>query len=97
MKKILIGCFYLAAALVLGALLAALAANLPFLSWLAFGESIGISVESPMVIDLSVIKLAFGLEFGITIAHILCFIGAFFAYLYTIKSMRKNEVYENEE
>lgn len=80
MRKMLLGGFFLVAAVIIGALVAAGAQNIPFLSWLAFGKSIGLSTSSPMIIDLSVIKLAFGFEMGLTIAHIICFIGAFFAY-----------------
>ena len=69
----------------------------PFLSWLAFGKSIGIPADSPAVLDLSVIKLAFGFEVGVTVAHILCFIGAFVGYKYTVKRMRLGERDEYEK
>ena len=42
MRKTLIAVFYLVAAVVIGALVAAATAQIPFLSWLAFGKSIGI-------------------------------------------------------
>ena len=58
MRKTLIAVFYLVAAVVIGALVAAATAQIPFLSWLAFGKSIGIPADSPAVLDLSVIKLA---------------------------------------
>ena len=70
MRKMLLFGFYLVAAVVVGALLAAAATQVPALAWLAFGKSIGLSVENPMVIDLSVIKVAFGLEVGITVAQV---------------------------
>ena len=57
MRKTLIAVFYLVAAVVIGALVAAATAQIPFLSWLAFGKSIGIPADSPAVLDLSVIKL----------------------------------------
>ena len=90
MKRLIL-CFYLAAAVVIGALLAAIAAGVPFLEWLAFGKSIGLSVDNPMVIDLSVVKLAFGFEFGLTVAHILSFIAAFFAYRSTVHRLWPEE------
>ena len=37
MRKTLIAVFYLVAAVVIGALVAAATAQIPFLSWLAFG------------------------------------------------------------
>ena len=97
MRKTLIAVFYLIAAVVIGALLAAATAQIPFLSWFAFGKSMGIPVDSPGVLDLSVIKLAFGFEVGVTVAHILCFIGAFAGYKYTVKRMRLDERDEYEK
>lgn len=38
MRRALIGIFYTVAAVIVGALAAAIAANVPFLSWLAFGK-----------------------------------------------------------
>ena len=49
------------------------------------------------MLDLSVIKLAFGFEVGVTVAHILCFIGAFVGYKYTVKRMRLGERDEYEK
>lgn len=92
MRKTLIACFYTVAAVVLGALIAAAAVHIPFLSWLAFGKSIGLPVANPFIIDLSVLKIAFGFEVGVTVAHILSFIGAFFAYKYTVKAMQLDEI-----
>ena len=45
MRRALIGIFYTVAAVIVGALAAAIAANVPFLSWLAFGKSIGLPVD----------------------------------------------------
>ena len=97
MRRALLGIFYTVAAVIVGALAAAIAANVPFLSWLAFGKSIGLPVDTPMVLDLSVVKVAFGFEVGVTVAHILAFIGAFFGYKYTIKAMHLNGKHEGEE
>ena len=97
MRNMLLFGFYLVAAVVVGALLAAAATQVPALAWLAFGKSIGLSVENPMVIDLSVIKVAFGLEVGITVAHLLCLIAAFFGYRYTVKAMGWMQHEDNEQ
>ena len=91
MKKTILGAVWRVAALVVGALIAAATEQIPFLSWLAFGRSIGLPVENPMVLDLSVIKIAFGFEIGVTVAHILCFIGALFGYKYMVKRMHLDD------
>lgn len=96
MKKTVLGVFYLVAALVVGALIAAATEQVPFLSWLAFGKSIGLSVRDPVVLDLSVVRIAFGCEIGVTVAHILCFIGAFFGYKYTVKRMHLHDGHGND-
>ena len=96
MRKTLLAAFYLVAAVVVGALVAAIAVNIPFLSWLSFGKSIGLPVETPMVLDLSVVKVSFGFEVGVTVAHILCFVGAFFGYRKTVKAMHLNDRDQDE-
>ena len=89
-KKRLLAFGYFLGSLLLGALLAAGAAKVPFLAWLSQGYFVGISTESPMCLDLSVIKLSFGLEIGVTVAHIVCFAAAFIAYLFTVKRLGLN-------
>lgn len=42
-----------------------------YLSWLSYGTSVGISTDHPMIIDLSVFKLAFGFTLSINIAQII--------------------------
>lgn len=79
-KKNLILIFMLLAGVIVGALLAKVTADMPILSWLSYGNSIGIDVANPMILDLSVLKLAFGFEFGINIAQIICVILSIFMY-----------------
>lgn len=79
-KKNLLLIFMLLAGVIVGALLASITEGMSFLSWLSYGKSIGIDVASPMILDLSVLKLAFGFEFGINIAQIICVILSIFAY-----------------
>ena len=67
-------------ALVLGDLIASWTADVPWLTWLTYGKSIGISPTTPMVIDLSIIRLTFGAEFSINVVQIILLVGAFFAY-----------------
>ncbi|MDD2955771.1 MAG: DUF4321 domain-containing protein [Oscillospiraceae bacterium] len=80
MKRNLILIFLLLAGVIFGALLASMTADIPFLSWLSFGDSVGIATESPMILDLSVLKLAFGFELKVNVAQIICVILAILAY-----------------
>ncbi len=97
MRKTVLGVFYLLAALVLGALIADGASQVGWLSWLSYGKSIGLSVAQPMVLDLSVLKIAFGIEFGATVAHVLCLVAAFLAYRATVKKMGLTEGKEKKD
>ena len=57
------------AGIVLGSFVATLTQNLPGFSWLAFGQSFGL--DSPIVLNLGVLIITFGLSIKITIASIL--------------------------
>lgn len=57
------------AGIVLGSFLATLTADISWLSWLSFGQTFG--VQNPIVLDLGVIVLTFGLTIKITIASII--------------------------
>ena len=72
--------FYLVAGIVLGALLAHLCADVPFLSWLAYHVSFGLSPETPFVLDLAVMQLSFGVHVGIYVAQVLTISIAMFIY-----------------
>lgn len=65
--------------LVLGGLVAQVVQNMQALSWLAYGEYFG--TNSPVVLDLGVIVLTFGVQFHITIAGIIGMFVATFLYL----------------
>lgn len=80
MKKNLILLFLLLAGVMFGSLLAAATRNISWLNWLSYGQTIGIAVDQPMLLDLSVIRLAFGFELGINIAQVICLLVAIFAY-----------------
>lgn len=79
-KPIFTGIFLILIALVLGGLIANLTQGVPWLAWLTYGKSIGISPQTPMVIDLSIIRLTFGAEFSINVVQIVLLISAFFVY-----------------
>lgn len=66
--------------IVIGSFIGDLLENVKYFGWLAYGETFGISTASPFVLDLSVVKLSFGLMFKINIASILGMIIAFLVY-----------------
>lgn len=77
-KNIWILLVFLLAGLVVGGLLGKLAADVPWLWWLSYEQQFGL--ENPLVLDLSVIKLTFGLMFKINVASIIGMILAIFIY-----------------
>ena len=77
-KNIWILLVFLLAGLVVGGLLGNLASEVSWLSWLAYEQEFGL--ESPIVLDLSVMKLTFGLMFEINIASIIGMILSIFIY-----------------
>ena len=64
--------------MVIGGLLGDLAKSVDWLWWLSYGESFGL--ETPMTLDLNVIKISFALMFKINIASIIGLILAVFIY-----------------
>lgn len=79
-KKDLMFVFYLVAGIVLGALLAHVCTGASFLSWLAYYVSFGIDEANPLVLDLAVLKLTFGLRVGVYVAQIFTIGLALFIY-----------------
>lgn len=55
--------------IVLGGFIGTLTSGIPFLSWLDYGQSFGL--ENPVVLDLGILVLTFGLSIRITVASIL--------------------------
>lgn len=68
-KNIWILIVFILAGLVIGGLLGELASKVEFLWWLSYGQDFGLS--SPVVLDLNIIKLTFGLQLKINIASII--------------------------
>jgi hypothetical protein len=60
---------FILAGLVIGGLIGQLAQNVDFLWWLSYGQEFGLS--SPLVLDINVLKLTFGLTVKINIASII--------------------------
>lgn len=68
-KNFWIFLIFLLAGLVIGGLLGILAERVDWLWWLAYGEEFGLS--EPVKLDLSVLKIQFGLMIKINIASII--------------------------
>ena len=66
------------AGIVLGGFLGTLTQNMESLSWLNYGQSFGL--DSPIVLDLGIMILTFGLSIKITIASIIGLIVAAIVY-----------------
>lgn len=77
-KNIWILILFLLCGIVVGGLLGELASKVSFLSWLSYGEEFGLA--TPVELNLSVIKLTFGLIFKINISSIIGIILAIFIY-----------------
>lgn len=77
-KNIWILMVFILSGLVIGGLLGQLASGVDFLWWLSYGEEFGLS--SPIVLDLSIVKLTFGLQLKINIASIIGVAIAIFIY-----------------
>ena len=60
---------FILSGLVIGGLIGELAGHVDFLWWLSYGQSFGLS--SPIVLDLNILQLTFGLMFKINIASII--------------------------
>lgn len=77
-KNIWVLILFIFAGIVVGGLLGELASGIDFLWWLGYGESFGLS--EPLVLDLSIISLSFGIQFKINIASIIGIAIALFIY-----------------
>lgn len=74
---------FILSGLVIGGLLGNLASNVSALSWLNYGKEFGIS--SPFVLDLSFLKLTFGIMFYMNVSSIVGLIIALVIYRLIIK------------
>ena len=69
MKKSLLILFLICVGVVAGTLISSLTASIPWLNWLSFGSTFGLT--SPFILDLGVIQLTFGLTLKLSVAVIL--------------------------
>lgn len=77
-KNMWILIIFLLAGIVIGGLIGELASKIDVLWWLGYGQTFGLT--EPVVLDLSVISLTFGLVFKINIASIIGVAIALFVY-----------------
>lgn len=77
-KNVWILLLFVLSGLVIGGLLGELASKIDWLWWLSFGQEFGL--ESPIVLNLSVVKITFALMFKINIASIIGLALAIFIY-----------------
>lgn len=77
-KNIWILLIFILSGLVIGGLIGELANNVDWLWWLSYNQSFGL--DSPIVLDLSVLQITFGLTFKISISSIIGMILAIFIY-----------------
>ena len=70
------------AGVVLGGFFGYLARDISWLSWLNYGQTFGFTGAngSPIILDLGVLTLQFGIQIKITIASIIGIVVAFFIY-----------------
>lgn len=57
--------------IVLGGLMGELASKAPMLSFLNYGKAFGIGAGTPMILDLAVMQITFGISFQLTVSVIL--------------------------
>lgn len=77
-KNIWILILFILCGLVIGGLLGEVASKVDFLWWLSYGEEFGLA--EPIILNLQVITITFGLMFKINISSIIGMILAIFIY-----------------
>lgn len=77
-KNIWILLVFILSGLVIGGLLGELASRIDFLWWLGYGQSFGL--EQPVILDLSILKITFGLMIKVNIASIIGILISLFIY-----------------
>lgn len=77
-KNIWVLLVFILSGLVVGGLLGKLASGVPWLWWLSYEQEFGL--ENPLILDLNILKLTFGLVLKINVASIIGMILAIFIY-----------------
>lgn len=77
-KNIWILMLFIMSGLVIGGLLGSMLKDVPGMWWLSYGQEFGL--ETPIILDINILRLTFGLTLKINIASILGLIIAIFIY-----------------
>ena len=77
-KSIWILLIFICSGLVIGGLIGEMAAQVDWLNWLSYGQKFGL--KDPLVLELNVISITFGLMLNINIASIIGLAIAIFLY-----------------
>ena len=77
-KSIWILLIFICSGLVIGGLIGEMAAQVDWLNWLSYGQKFGL--KAPLVLELNVISITFGLMLNINIASIIGLAIALFLY-----------------
>jgi len=77
-KNIWILIVFILSGLVVGGLLGELATKIDFLWWLGYGQSFGL--ENPIILNLNIVTITFGLMFKVNISSIIGMLIAIFTY-----------------
>lgn len=77
-KSIWILLIFICSGLVIGGLIGEMAAQVDWLNWLSYGQKFGL--KDPLVLELNVISITFGLMLDINIASIIGLAIALFLY-----------------
>lgn len=77
-KNIWLLAIFILSGLVIGGLLGELATKVDFLWWLGYGQSFGL--QNPIILDLSIVTITFGLMFKVNISSIIGMAIAIFIY-----------------
>lgn len=77
-KNIWILIIFILSGLVIGGLIGELASKVNWLWWISYGQSFGL--ESPLILDIGVMKITFALMFKISVSSIIGMVLAIFIY-----------------
>ena len=67
-------------ALIIGSVITIWTQDIEWLKWLTYGQTIGISPDTPITIDLSLLKITFGMEIKVNAIQVILLILAFISY-----------------
>lgn len=69
---------FLFSGIIIGGLIGDFAKSVPYLEWLSYGKSFGLT--EPLVLDISVLKLSFSVMFELNVASVIGILTAIIVY-----------------